>query len=190
MVHPHRLTHDVLIEATCLAGHVSPLGLRIHTYIRWNRQGRSIPFRRSADKRQRTFFHEDQQIQITSAPHLHEHLFKILGRQFIWHLSIDRLRELFYRNRMETVLDFTTEGTRGTLMNALRIRTHVESDTLHFPDLQQMIGKNVEIIVLVESSNPRILKRPRTPGSAKGMITMADDFTAPLPFEIVAEFYA
>ena len=61
-------------------------------------------------------------------------------------------------------------------MDALRICTHVDSDTLHLPDLKQMIGKDVEIIVLVESPNTRFLKRPRTPGSAKGMMTMADQF--------------
>lgn len=75
-------------------------------------------------------------------------------------------------------------------MNALRIRTHIDSDTLHLPDLKQMIGKNVEIIVLEESSDSQIHKQKRTPGSAKGMISMSDDFTAPLPPEIVEEFYA
>ena len=74
-------------------------------------------------------------------------------------------------------------------MNALRIRTRVNSDTLHIPDLKQMIGKDVEIIVLVESPDHKIHKRKRTPGSAKGMITMADDFAAPLAPEIVEEFY-
>jgi len=74
-------------------------------------------------------------------------------------------------------------------MDALRIRRHVDSDTLHIPDLKQMIGKDVEIIVLVESPDNTIHKRKRTPGSAKGMITMADDFAAPLDPEIVEEFY-
>ena len=74
-------------------------------------------------------------------------------------------------------------------MNALRIRTHVSSETLHLPDLKQVIGKDVEIIVLVESSDTTVRKKPRTPGSAKGMISMSDDFTAPLPSEIVEEFY-
>ena len=75
-------------------------------------------------------------------------------------------------------------------MNALRIRTHVSSDTLHLPDLKQLIGKDVEIIVLVESSDTTIHKRPRTPGSAKGMISMSDDFTAPLDPDIVEAFYS
>jgi hypothetical protein len=75
-------------------------------------------------------------------------------------------------------------------MNALRIRTHVDSETLHLPDLKQMIGKDVEIIVLVEPPDSPIPKRKRTPGSAKGMISMSDDFAAPLPPDIVEEFYA
>jgi hypothetical protein len=74
-------------------------------------------------------------------------------------------------------------------MDALRIRTRINSDTLHIPDLKQMIGKDVEIIVLVESPDEKIHKRKRTPGSAKGMMTMADDFAAPLAPEIVEEFY-
>jgi hypothetical protein len=74
-------------------------------------------------------------------------------------------------------------------MDALRIRTHVSSDTLHLPVLKQVIGKDVEIIVLVEPPDSLIRKKKRTPGSAKGMITMADDFAAPLPPEIVEEFY-
>lgn len=32
-------------------------------------------------------------------------------------------------------------------MNALRIRRKLESDTLHLPELQPLIGKTVEIIV-------------------------------------------
>ena len=74
-------------------------------------------------------------------------------------------------------------------MNALRIRTHISSDTLHLPDLKQVIGKDVEIIVLVESPDNKNHKRKRTPGSAKGMITMADDFAAPLTPDIMEQFY-
>jgi hypothetical protein len=75
-------------------------------------------------------------------------------------------------------------------MNALRIRTHIDSETLHLPDLKQVIGKDVEIIVLVEPSDSQVHKRKRTPGSAKDMISISDDFAAPLPSDIVEEFYA
>ena len=74
-------------------------------------------------------------------------------------------------------------------MDALRIQTHVSSDTLHLPDLKQVIGKDVEIIVLVEPSDSTSHKKTRTPGSAKGIISMADDFTAPLPPDIVERTY-
>ena len=35
-------------------------------------------------------------------------------------------------------------------MNAIRIRKTIHSDTLHIPELQGMIGRTVEIIVLEE----------------------------------------
>ncbi len=39
-------------------------------------------------------------------------------------------------------------------MNAIRIRKKLDSDTLHLPELQALVGKNVEIIVLEESPPP------------------------------------
>jgi hypothetical protein len=38
-------------------------------------------------------------------------------------------------------------------MNVIRIRTRIESDTLHLPELREMIGKDVEILVLEEVSS-------------------------------------
>jgi hypothetical protein len=35
-------------------------------------------------------------------------------------------------------------------MNAIRIRKMIDSDTLHIPELKEMIGRTVEIIVLEE----------------------------------------
>ena len=35
-------------------------------------------------------------------------------------------------------------------MNAIRIRKTIDSDTLHIPELKDMIGRTVEIIVLEE----------------------------------------
>ena len=35
-------------------------------------------------------------------------------------------------------------------MNAIRIRKTIHSDTLHIPELKEMIGRTVEIIVLEE----------------------------------------
>ena len=39
-------------------------------------------------------------------------------------------------------------------MNAVRIRKHVDSDTLHLPELRPMIGKDVEIIVIEQDGAP------------------------------------
>jgi hypothetical protein len=37
-------------------------------------------------------------------------------------------------------------------MNAIRIRTTVDSETLHLPELRPLVGRTVEIIVLDEES--------------------------------------
>ncbi len=42
-------------------------------------------------------------------------------------------------------------------MNAIRIRKTIHSDTLHIPELKDMIGSTVEIIVLEESVPPAVL---------------------------------
>ena len=42
-------------------------------------------------------------------------------------------------------------------MNAIRIRKTIHSDTLHIPELKDMIGSTVEIIVLEESVSPGVL---------------------------------
>jgi len=39
-------------------------------------------------------------------------------------------------------------------MNAIRIRKKLDSDTLHLPELQALVGKTVEIIVLEEGPPP------------------------------------
>ena len=39
-------------------------------------------------------------------------------------------------------------------MNAIRIRKLIDSDTPHLPELQGLIGKTVEIIILDETSVP------------------------------------
>ena len=36
-------------------------------------------------------------------------------------------------------------------MNAIKIRTRVESDTVRIPELRSMVGKEVEIIVIEEA---------------------------------------
>jgi hypothetical protein len=35
-------------------------------------------------------------------------------------------------------------------MNAIRIKKHLDSETLHLPEIKGMVGKEVEIIILEE----------------------------------------
>ena len=76
-------------------------------------------------------------------------------------------------------------------MEAFKIKKHIESEVLNLPIPKELIGKEAEIIVLVESNDlpERISKPDRKPGSAKGMIWMSDDFEKPLDEEVSAEFY-
>ena len=73
-------------------------------------------------------------------------------------------------------------------MEAVRIRTRLESESIFIPALKPVIGRNVEIIVLIEPTEKQA--RKRVPGSAIGKIRMADDFEAPLSEDIIQEFYA
>lgn len=79
-------------------------------------------------------------------------------------------------------------------MEAVKIKRRLDSDTVHLPGLRHMLGRNVEIIVLLE---PDILEpdvypvenQRRKPGSAKGMITLAEDFANPLDNDTARLFY-
>ena len=44
-------------------------------------------------------------------------------------------------------------------MNAIRIHKTIDSDTLHIPELKDMMGRAVEIIVLEEPVPPGVLHR-------------------------------
>ena len=76
-------------------------------------------------------------------------------------------------------------------MEAIKIKKHIDSEILNLPVPKTMVGKNVEIIVLVESDDTQESqpKKKRQPGSAKGLIWMADDFEKPLDDSMLAEFY-
>ena len=56
----------------------------------------------------------------------------------------------------------------------------MDSDTLRISGLTGMANKDVEIIILVEEDRQAAPARRRTPGSAKGLITVAPDFHDPL----------
>jgi hypothetical protein len=70
-------------------------------------------------------------------------------------------------------------------MDAFRIKKHIESEVLRLSVPKEFIGKYAEIIVLVESDNPsqNFSATHRRPGSAKGMIWMAEDFEKPMDDE-------
>lgn len=77
-------------------------------------------------------------------------------------------------------------------MIATRIKKRLDSDTIRIPNAAPFIGKDVEVIVLADSPpepasdyNPR----KRILGSAKGKVWIAPDFDAPLPTNILKEFY-
>jgi hypothetical protein len=67
-------------------------------------------------------------------------------------------------------------------MNAIRVRHHLTSRVLDLPELEPLVGKNVEIIVIEESEAQKANAAPSGPkaGSAKGQVKMAADFDAPL----------
>jgi hypothetical protein len=48
-------------------------------------------------------------------------------------------------------MDSLRLNEKGHVMNTIRIRTQIESTTLHLPELSTLLGKTVEIVV-VESS--------------------------------------
>ena len=73
-------------------------------------------------------------------------------------------------------------------MEAIKIKTRLVSETIRSPELRKLIGKRVEIIIL-EETEPNTALPKRQPGSAKGEITVTNDFEKPLPHEIVQEFY-
>ena len=74
-------------------------------------------------------------------------------------------------------------------MEAFRMRRRMDSDTLHLSGLKGVANKDVEIIILVEDNGEPTRPQRRTPGSAKGLITLAQDFHEPLDEDVAREFY-
>ena len=69
-------------------------------------------------------------------------------------------------------------------MQALRIRYRVSSKTLELPELEPLIGHDVEIILLAPSEVqlfPQDELAPREPGRGAGTAWMAPDFDDPMP---------
>jgi len=80
-------------------------------------------------------------------------------------------------------------------MKALRIKKRLDSDTLYITGLKEMANKNVEIIILEDSEGENegsILSTRgpgRKPGSAKGLLSITDDFHKPLDEKEIEDFY-
>jgi len=60
-------------------------------------------------------------------------------------------------------------------MNAVRIRRRLDSETLHLPELKPLVGKNVEIIVL-EESTPTFLPGSGDWDSAMQAVAELEDY--------------
>lgn len=60
-------------------------------------------------------------------------------------------------------------------MNAIRIRRKIDSETLHIPELQPMIGREVEIIVLDEKPSSVDQIDPQTFWKGKSVEELAEE---------------
>ena len=77
-------------------------------------------------------------------------------------------------------------------MIARRMKRHLDSDVVRLSDVEALIGKDVEIIVLEDSSTPQSADaglRKRIRGSAKGKVWISPDFDKPLPDDVLSQFY-
>lgn len=67
-------------------------------------------------------------------------------------------------------------------MSIVRIKTRVESDTLHLPELRSMIGKDVEIVVTDESDSLHY-DESFWKGKTLDELAAEQGITSPTPFE-------
>jgi hypothetical protein len=77
-------------------------------------------------------------------------------------------------------------------MIARRMKRHLDSDLVRLSNVEALIGKDVEIIVLEDSSTPQSADtglRKRIRGSAKGKVWISPDFDKPLPDDVLSQFY-
>ena len=83
------------------------------------------------------------------------------------------------------------------MINAIRMRTTVESDKLQIPELSKLIGRRVEVLVVEEdvahvstsqSAGESAGASRRVLGSLRGKLLVPDDFDEPLPDELQRAF--
>ena len=72
------------------------------------------------------------------------------------------------------------------MLNAIRLRMRVDSDTLKIPELLTLMGHEIEVIIVDEDpgTTPVTLRKPRL-GTLGGLVDIPDDFDAPLPDEML-----
>jgi len=73
-----------------------------------------------------------------------------------------------------------------------RMKRHLDSDVVRLSDVEALIGKDVEIIVMEDSAAPQSTDagfRKRIRGSAKGKVWISPDFDKPLPDDVLSQFY-
>ena len=75
------------------------------------------------------------------------------------------------------------------MLNAIRIRTRVDSDTLKIPELLPLMGHAIEVIIVDEDpvTTQSSLRTPRL-GTLRGLVDVPDEFNAPLPDEVLRSF--
>lgn len=87
----------------------------------------------------------------------------------------------------------------ASMINAIRIRTTIESDNLRIPELAGLIGKRVEILVVEDDAASAVApvpdaasearaSRQRILGSLHGLLHVPDDFDDPLPEDVLRAF--
>lgn len=80
------------------------------------------------------------------------------------------------------------------MINAIRIRTTVESEVLRIPELAALMGRRVEIIVFEEEVEPErsatasSAPKKRILGGLQGKLQVPDDFDEPLPEDVARAF--
>ncbi len=77
-------------------------------------------------------------------------------------------------------------------MKIIEFEKQLNSNVLNLPIPNGMIGEKAKITVWIEPDSTvgkSVKTKKRVPGTAKGMIKMADDFEKPLNEEMLADFY-
>jgi len=75
---------------------------------------------------------------------------------------------------------------------ARKMKRHLDSDVVRLSDVEALIGKDVEIIVLEDSPAAQSVDaelRKRIRGSAKGTVWVSPEFDEPLPDDVLSTFY-